>query len=188
MLILSRQLEWTLRSAIVTEVRLAKRSTISVSEGKSEFLSLRGRFPTGLGNLAKVEGSARVEAISGSLLNWVSAGQLTPLIYLMRPAPRGTVPGWATGMASRLVTGWSIKHAPVGNSGVIGVQLDSSTFDPLEAMNFSAPSVDEFVGQDDEYSRYGMSHENIGLRFSAQERRAILKKYLSPHAKYYNEL
>lgn len=74
------------KSVIVTEVRIADKATIVVSEGSSGSLELNGNFELrSEAPLADAKGSLTVANKTGSLFQWLAADGTVPIIGLVRP-------------------------------------------------------------------------------------------------------
>lgn len=129
---------------LISEVQVADKATIIVSEGKEGHLELDTAFkPTGTAFLSGASGKISTAMSRGSLLQWIARDRTTSLIKIVIPkiSPSG---GPGTGMAMRTVQAikdW-MQERRVGASHL------RITYDPQVA----AGTIIAFDGQEDQFS------------------------------------
>jgi len=140
---------------IVSEVRLAKKSSIVVSDTANAHLELQGNFPVGSGAmLAEVKGGLSLVHSRGTMFKWLAADQTIPLLGLVRPTitgPGGTplrlgmleaIRDWISG--GRLhIREIRLPVKPIENDGMPVAEAEFSNGVRLE-MHFEPVLIDDF--------------------------------------------
>jgi hypothetical protein len=137
-------------AVIVSEVRLATKATIVVSEGHEGTLEIGGNFPVdGQAILADVKGNLTVSHSAGNMFKWLAADGTIPVLGLVRPTlgPPGGGGGTPTAMASAIK--WIRDLFRSHQWDIRAIRLESYVQDTasVPTMTLSVPTGDRIICQ-----------------------------------------
>jgi hypothetical protein len=144
---------------IVSEIRVARKSSIVVSDTRNAHLELQGNFPvTGQAMLAEIKGDLSLVRSRGTMFKWLAADQTIPLLGLIRPtiggpggAPLGMrmleqIRDWISGGELHIRDiqvftkpmedgGAPVAKAELSNGARLEMHFDQVLIDDFEALN-----------------------------------------------------